>query len=150
MLFLKDDEVRQVSEAPPRRDRRQRQARSVVEAVKGFLRDATSTGRTGRDRRATRRVLVQLEAADLSGDAPRLAKTEDLSAFGVMIQSDHRYEPGERLLLGLDLPDGPLTVHCEVIRWDERRKRAHFAFRDPSAAVVKRVYRFVARGRGGK
>lgn len=103
--------------------------------------------RSGRERRATARVEVELDFEELIGDTRYFRLTRDLSVFGLSTRCGYPHPIGTRLDLRLYLPDAPSTpvaLAAEVVGYDTFDGGMRLAFRSPPKEAIRRIHRFLS------
>ena len=102
---------------------------------------------SGRDRRATPRLAVELECEERVGSSTYVRITSDVSTFGLSTRQGYVHALGTRVKLLLHLPDDagqPLEVEAEVVGHYARRWGMRLAFKNLSAEAGRRIHRYLA------
>ena len=105
-----------------------------------------SERRQFRERRATRRLPVELEVEERLGKTRYVRITHDLSTFGMSTRQGHTPVVGARLTLRLSLPGEAgkvLKIEAEVLGPYDKKGGMRLKFRHPSLAAMKRIHRFL-------
>ena len=130
---------------PRPRDRRGSGERSMAGLMERLSR-GESERRKFRERRATPRMVVELEVEEQQGDSRYVRITQDLSTFGMSTRQGHTPATGSRLSLSLFLPDeplAPLKLEAEVLGPYDAHGGMRLRFRQPSLEAVRRIHRYL-------
>ncbi len=115
---------------------------------KGERLAGSDSEKSGRDRRASPRLQVELECEERYSHARYFRITWDLSTFGLSTRgTSGAHQVGERLDLRLYLPDGdptPLDVRAEVVGEHLEGDGLRVAFKNPPVEAIRRISRYVA------
>ena len=109
-----------------------------------FLKKRPSRSPT--ERRATRRLEIEIDVEERVGGCRYFRVTSDLSTFGLSTRHGYPHSVGTRVQLLLYLPDDPsrpVSLTAEVVGRAERHRGARLAFKNPSAAAVRRIHAFL-------
>ena len=101
---------------------------------------------SGRDRRATLRLPVELEVEEHVGTCKYIRITQDLSTFGLSTRQGYSHATGTRLKLVLHLPDDrahPLNVDAQVVGHYARQWGMRLAFKNLSTDALRRIHRYL-------